>query len=92
MRATGILRSWNDERGFGFIAPTQGGAELFVHISALPRDGSRPVVGETADELADAARQCPHLDRVAGMTDLGQCPLGCRERRRELDVPPDVDR
>ena len=47
MKSTGILRSWNDERGFGFIAPTRGGAEVFVHISAFPRDGSRPVVGET---------------------------------------------
>jgi len=47
MRSTGILRSWNDERGFGFIAPTQGGSEIFVHISAFARDGSRPVVGET---------------------------------------------
>lgn len=47
MRSSGILRSWNDERGFGFIAPTQGGPELFVHISAFPRDGSKPVVGET---------------------------------------------
>jgi cold shock CspA family protein len=46
MRLSGTLRSWNDERGFGFIAPTHGGAELFVHISALPRDGSRPAVGE----------------------------------------------
>ena len=44
--STGILRSWNDDRGFGFIAPTHGGAELFVHISAFPRDGSRPTVGE----------------------------------------------
>jgi cold shock CspA family protein len=47
MRLTGILRSWNDERGFGFIAPTQGGGELFVHVSALPRVGTRPTVGET---------------------------------------------
>ena len=47
MRSSGILRSWNDERGFGFIAPTQGGPELFVHISAFPRDGTTPVVGET---------------------------------------------
>ena len=46
MRLTGTLRSWNDDRGFGFIAPTHGGAEIFVHISALPRDGSRPTVGE----------------------------------------------
>lgn len=46
MRYDGLLRSWNDERGFGFIAPTRGGAELFVHVSALARDGSRPVAGE----------------------------------------------
>jgi cold shock CspA family protein len=46
MRLSGTLRSWNDERGFGFIAPTHGGAELFVHVSALPRDGSRPTMGE----------------------------------------------
>jgi cold shock CspA family protein len=46
MRLSRTLRSWKDDRGFGFIAPTHGGAELFVHISALPRDGSRPTVGE----------------------------------------------
>jgi cold shock CspA family protein len=43
---TGTLRSWNDDRGFGFIAPTHGGPEIFVHVSAFPRDGSRPTVGE----------------------------------------------
>ncbi|MFN7570177.1 MAG: cold shock domain-containing protein [Betaproteobacteria bacterium] len=47
MRLIGTVRSWNDDRGFGFIAPTHGGAELFMHISALPRDGFRPTVGET---------------------------------------------
>jgi cold shock CspA family protein len=47
VRLTGTLQSWNDARGFGFIGPTHGGAEIFVHISALPRDGSRPTVGET---------------------------------------------
>lgn len=46
MQLSGTLRSWNDDRGFGFIAPMHGGAELFVHISAFPRDGSRPVEGE----------------------------------------------
>lgn len=46
MRLSGTLRSWKDDRGFGFIAPTHGGAELFVHISALPKDGTRPTVGE----------------------------------------------
>jgi cold shock CspA family protein len=46
MRLSGTLRSWNDDRGFGFIAPASGEAEVFIHISELPRDGTRPTVGE----------------------------------------------
>jgi cold shock CspA family protein len=46
MRYSGTLRSWNDERGFGFIAQAGGRADIFLHISELPRDGSRPTVGE----------------------------------------------
>ena len=46
MRIEGTLAKWNDDRGFGFIAPTQGGSEVFVHISAFPRDGQRPRLGE----------------------------------------------
>ena len=46
MRTHGTLVKWNDERGFGFIALAQGGDEMFVHISAFPRDGTRPTVGE----------------------------------------------
>ena len=47
MRFDGTLKSWNAERGFGFIAPRQGGQDIFVHISAFPRDGRTPREGET---------------------------------------------
>jgi cold shock CspA family protein len=46
MRIEGTLAKWNDDRGFGFITPAQGGSELFVHISAFPSDGRRPTIGE----------------------------------------------
>jgi cold shock CspA family protein len=46
MRTHGTLVKWNEERGFGFIAVGQAGAEAFVHVSAFPRDGVRPQVGE----------------------------------------------
>jgi cold shock CspA family protein len=46
MRIDGMLAKWNDDRGFGFIAPTNGGQEIFVHISAFPKDGQRPRLGE----------------------------------------------
>ena len=46
MLIEGTLTKWNDDRGFGFITPTQSGPEVFVHISAFPRDGHRPTIGE----------------------------------------------
>lgn len=50
MRFEGRLAQWNDERGFGFIEPEQGGDRVFVHINAFaPADraaGARPNVGE----------------------------------------------
>jgi cold shock CspA family protein len=46
MRTQGTLTRWNDDRGFGFISPTKGGGEIFVHISAFPRDGKRPQINE----------------------------------------------
>jgi cold shock CspA family protein len=46
MRIEGTLAKWNDDRGFGFIRPTQGGPEVFAHVSAFPRDGQRPRLGE----------------------------------------------
>jgi cold shock CspA family protein len=54
MRHHGNLTRWNDDRGFGFIAPAGGTGELFVHISAFPRDGRRPVVGEVLTYLSES--------------------------------------
>lgn len=69
MRFEGMLRSWNEERGFGFIAPTRGGAEVFVHVSAFARDGTRPVEGEAVSfEMGrgkDGKPQAVRVIRVA---------------------------
>ncbi len=46
MRIDGTLKSWNDERGFGFIDPTQGGQEIFVHITAFQVRTERPQIGQ----------------------------------------------
>ena len=47
MRTHGTLIKWNDDKGFGFAVQPQSHEEIFVHISAFPRDGMRPRVGET---------------------------------------------
>ena len=45
-RFKGKLTKWNAERGFGFVVADRGDQELFVHVSAFPRDGRPPAIGE----------------------------------------------
>ena len=39
--ATGTVKWFNATKGFGFIQPTDGGTDVFVHISAVERAGMR---------------------------------------------------
>ncbi|MAL91330.1 MAG: cold-shock protein, partial [Pseudomonas sp.] len=45
MEQRGTLKSWNDQKGFGFIRPQQGGEDVFAHISAVHGE-RRPLVGD----------------------------------------------
>ena len=39
--ATGTVKWFNATKGFAFIQPTDGGTDVFVHISAVERAGMR---------------------------------------------------
>ncbi|WP_258187274.1 cold shock and DUF1294 domain-containing protein [Variovorax sp. WS11] len=40
------MKTWNDERGFGFLEPAQGGEDIFVHVKAFRARAGRPQVGQ----------------------------------------------
>jgi CspA family cold shock protein len=63
--ASGVCTGWKEERGFGFIRPDEGGADVFVHRrnianSLMLRQGQR-VTFEIVD---DARSGKPRADRV----------------------------
>ncbi|MGO1001916.1 cold shock domain-containing protein [Lysobacter sp. CA196] len=76
---------WNDERGFGFIAPAQGGDEVFVHISEFNRRGIRPALNEWVSfeirTKSDGKREAVRVMRA------GEGRRAASARRRDPGTP-----
>jgi len=53
--ATGTVKWFNSEKGFGFIQPDDGGADLFAHFSAIAASGYRSLEDNQRVEF-DVAR------------------------------------
>jgi CspA family cold shock protein len=63
--ATGKVKWFNDAKGFGFIAPDDGGNDLFVHHSNISANGFRTLAEGAAVEFeAQEGRKGPEAANV----------------------------
>lgn len=85
MRFEGRIAQWNDERGFGFIAPEAGGDQVFVHISAFaPADrlaAARPRPGERVRFEVETDAKGRKQARHVGRPDAAPARTATRPRR-----------
>ncbi len=67
--ATGTVKWFNESKGYGFIAPNEGGDDVFVHSTAIDGDGFKTLAeGQTVDfevEKGPKGLQAAHV-KVAG--------------------------
>jgi cold shock CspA family protein len=69
-RQNGTLKFFNNDRGFGFITPENGGKDVFVHISAIERSGLQQLAEgtklsfETEDDRRGRGPQAVNLQLV----------------------------
>ena len=80
MRLKGTLKTWNDDRGFGFIEPIRGGQDIFVHIKAFGPRAGRPQVRQ---RLTFEIELGPHGKKRAKNVELIPRVATRNEARRE---------
>lgn len=64
-KTTGTVKWFDESKGFGFITPTDGGKDVFVHFRAIQSDGFRTLTeGQTVDFDVEQGQKGPQAANV----------------------------
>jgi cold shock protein len=66
--AQGSVKWFNGEKGYGFIAPSDGSADVFVHFSAIQGDGYKSLdEGQNVEFDVTQGQKGPQAENVRGL-------------------------
>lgn len=64
--ALGTVKWFNESKGFGFISPSDGSADVFVHFSAISGDGYRALTeGQSVKYEVETGPKGPQASQVS---------------------------
>ncbi|EPT9251779.1 cold-shock protein [Vibrio alginolyticus] len=64
-KSTGLVKWFNESKGFGFITPDNGGSDLFVHFKLIVSDGLKTLSeGQKVSFVVEQGNKGPQADNV----------------------------
>jgi len=85
MQAKGKITSWNDSKGFGFITPSPGGKQVFIHISAFKNRNLQPAINQSVSYTLSTDKQgraCAAMASYVGK----KLPQKTRNQKNSLPI------